>query len=81
MLSPHPDEAILDFHTMSDYKTVMTMKFLARLNFAVQMVKPGMLPLVTIKMVKFSLENGLVSASAEMLFFALPSTSQLLPII
>ena len=62
MHSQMSDEAILNFCIMSDYKKVMAMRFLARLNCAVHQVKPGMLPLVTIKMAKFSLEHSLVSA-------------------
>ena len=56
-----PNEAILNYRTTSDYKSIMTMKFLARLASPVQQVNPKLLPMVAIKMVLHSIEHGIVS--------------------
>jgi tetratricopeptide (TPR) repeat protein len=64
MLQEIPDETILSYHILSDSKKIMAMKFLAKLENSLQQVKPTMQPLVTIKMVRYTVEHGITPASA-----------------
>ena len=61
ILNKLPNESILSYPVISDYKKVMAMKFLARLVFPTREIRPRLLPLVAIKMINFTVEHGLVS--------------------
>ena len=61
-----PDEVILGFPIISDYKKVMAMKFMARMLFSVWETRPVLLPLIAITMVNFTVDNGLVSQNKRL---------------
>jgi len=63
MLDEVSDNTILSKQTLSEYKSLMAMSFLARLIFSVQIVKPSVLPLVTIQMISLTMD-GLSPMSA-----------------
>eukprot|EP00804_Cyclotella_cryptica_P021186 CCRYP_001485-RA/>CCRYP_001485-RA protein AED:0.02 eAED:0.02 QI:1/1/1/1/1/1/2/1352/1114 len=58
------DETILNYQTMSDFKKVMAMKFLAELGSPLQQVNPDLQPYVTITMVRLTIEHGLSPTSS-----------------
>ena len=61
MLQEISDETILSYKSS---EKVMVMKFLAKLESSLQQVKSSMQPLVTIKMVQYTVEHGITAASA-----------------
>ena len=63
-LSEIADETILSYHSMSDFRKVMAMKFLAELGNALQQVNPDLQPFVTITMVQLTIEHGLSPMSS-----------------
>eukprot|EP00804_Cyclotella_cryptica_P005299 CCRYP_015795-RD/>CCRYP_015795-RD protein AED:0.06 eAED:0.06 QI:0/1/0.8/1/0.75/0.6/5/465/1505 len=64
MLEGIPDETLVSYHIMSDHKMLMAMKFLAKLENSLQQVKPTLQPLVTIKMVRTTIEHGISCMSS-----------------
>jgi hypothetical protein len=64
MLNGIPDETLLDYPVMSDYKKLTAMKFLAKLEHSIQQVKPALQPWVTVQMIKLTIDHGLSPMSA-----------------
>jgi hypothetical protein len=64
MLNDIPDETILNYRLMSDYRKLTAMKFLAKLENSIQQVKPALQPLVTTEMIKLTISHGLSPMSA-----------------
>jgi len=50
---------LLNHRPMDDPLKVMAMKFLAKLEFLMQMTKPAWQPIVTVKMIQLSINHGL----------------------
>lgn len=63
-LSGISEDTLLRYHVLSDYKTIMVLKFLAKLGSSLQQVNPTLLPFVTIKIVELTIEHGLSQTSA-----------------
>jgi hypothetical protein len=64
MLDGIAQETLLSYHVLSDYKKIMVLKFLAKLESSIQQVNPALLPFVTIKIVEITMEHGLSPMSA-----------------
>lgn len=64
MLNTISEETLLNYHVVTDFKKVMAMKFLAKLETSVLQVNPSLLPYVTIKMVELTIDHGLSPMSA-----------------
>ncbi|KAL3778656.1 hypothetical protein HJC23_008640 [Cyclotella cryptica] len=58
------DSTLLSYHTLSDYKKVMAMKFLAKLEHSIQQTNTSLQPLVTIKIIQLTIEHGMSPMSA-----------------
>lgn len=63
MLSKIDDEALLNYHVCTDCKKVMAMKILAKMITCINQCKPSLGPMVTVKLVKLTIEHGLVRMS------------------
>jgi hypothetical protein len=61
MLNSITDETILNYHVTEDYKKTMTMKLLAKMLTCINQCKPSLAPCVTVKLVRLTIEHGLVS--------------------
>ena len=59
MLSAFSDKDLLNYRFMTDSRKLFAMKFLAKLEVSLQMIKPAMQPIVTLKMVQLTLAHGL----------------------
>ncbi|KAL3797973.1 hypothetical protein HJC23_013211 [Cyclotella cryptica] len=64
MLSDISDETLLSYRVMTDYRKVMAMKFLAKLEHSIQQVQPALQPFVTTQIVKLTIDHGLSPVSA-----------------
>ncbi|KAL7475442.1 hypothetical protein ACHAW6_001352 [Cyclotella cf. meneghiniana] len=64
MLNDIPDEILLNYRLMTDYRKVTAMKFLAKLENSIQQVKPALQPLVTTEIIKLTISHGLSPMSA-----------------
>jgi predicted ATPase len=64
MLSIIADDSLLNYRLMTDFKKVMAMKFLAKLELSVLQTNPALQPFVTIKMCQLSIDHGLSPMSA-----------------
>lgn len=58
------DETLLSYFVSSDHKTVMTMKFLAKLENSTQQINTSLQPFVTIKIIQLTIEHGMSPMSA-----------------
>jgi predicted ATPase len=61
MLNGIPDETILSYHITVDYNKGMAMKLLAKMISSINQCNPSLAPLVIIKLVRLTIEHGLVS--------------------
>lgn len=61
MLNAISDETILDYHISTDHTKIMAMKLLAKMTNCLIQCKPFLAPLVTVKLVRLTIEHGLVS--------------------
>jgi hypothetical protein len=57
------DDNLLNYRSMTDHKTIMTMKFLAKLEAVIQQVRPELQPFVTVKMLQLTMSEGFSSVS------------------
>eukprot|EP00804_Cyclotella_cryptica_P013696 CCRYP_016138-RA/>CCRYP_016138-RA protein AED:0.23 eAED:0.26 QI:0/0/0/1/0/0/2/0/855 len=64
MLNGISDEALLNYRVMTDYRKETAMKFLAKLENSIQQVKPALQPLITVQMVKLTIDHGMSPLSA-----------------
>jgi len=64
MLDSIAEESLLNYRVTADFKKVMAMKFLAKLETSIIQVNPSLLPFVTINMVELTIEHGLSPTSA-----------------
>jgi predicted ATPase len=64
MLDSIAEETLLNYRASTDFKKVMAMKFLAKLETSIIQVNPSLLPFVTINMVELTIEHGLSPTSA-----------------
>ena len=53
------DDDILNYRLMTDRKSIMAMKFLAKLENTVQQVRPDLQPFITVEMMKLTLSHGM----------------------
>ena len=58
-----PDESILNLHENKTKKNIITLKILSNLYHVLHFVKPSFLGAVSLRMVKLTMDNGLVSSS------------------
>jgi predicted ATPase len=71
MLNNITDETILNYHISTDYKKIMAMKLLAKMTNCLVQCKPLLAPLVIVKLVRLTIEHGLVS---ELIFTSTSSS-------
>eukprot|EP00804_Cyclotella_cryptica_P002686 CCRYP_009601-RA/>CCRYP_009601-RA protein AED:0.04 eAED:0.04 QI:400/1/1/1/0.8/0.66/6/302/1357 len=64
MLDEISDDTLLNYRVLSDYKEVMAIKFLAKLEGSINQVNPSLQPLVTIKIIQLTIEHGMSPMSA-----------------
>lgn len=64
MLNGVADETLLSYHTLSDYKKMMEVKFLAKLESSINQTNPSLLPFITIKILHVTIDHGLSPMSA-----------------
>ncbi|KAL3792871.1 hypothetical protein HJC23_004796 [Cyclotella cryptica] len=64
LLNSIADDTLLNYQVMADFKKIMAMKFLAKLELSVLQTNPALQPFVTIKMCELSMEYGLSPMSA-----------------
>jgi hypothetical protein len=57
------DDGILNYRSMTDHKTIMAMKFMAKLEATIQQVRPELQPFITVKMLQLTVSEGLSSVS------------------
>lgn len=63
MLNGLADDDILNYRPMTDDKTIMSMKFLAKLENVVQLVRPDLQPTITVKMLSLTISHGMSPVS------------------
>jgi len=59
MLKAYSNQALVEYKAMVDPKQIMAMKFYARLEIHLQMIKPALNSIVTMKMVQLSIAHGM----------------------
>eukprot|EP00804_Cyclotella_cryptica_P029852 CCRYP_010780-RC/>CCRYP_010780-RC protein AED:0.08 eAED:0.08 QI:0/0.8/0.66/1/0.8/0.66/6/45/1317 len=64
MLDGFTDDTLLNYHVLSDYKKVMAIKFLAKLENSINQANPSLLPFITIKIIQLTIEHGMSPMSA-----------------
>ncbi|KAL7484284.1 hypothetical protein ACHAW6_009928, partial [Cyclotella cf. meneghiniana] len=64
MLDGISDDTLLNYHLLSDYKKVMAIKFLAKLEGSVNQTNPSLQPFITMKIIQLTIENGMSPMSA-----------------
>eukprot|EP00804_Cyclotella_cryptica_P024001 CCRYP_020052-RC/>CCRYP_020052-RC protein AED:0.10 eAED:0.10 QI:2066/1/1/1/1/0.5/4/344/538 len=64
MLNGITDETLLCYHILSDYKKVMAIKFLAKLETSINQTNPALQPFITIKIIQLTIEHGMSPMSA-----------------
>lgn len=53
------DDDLLDYRVMTDRKSIMAMKFLAKLENTAQQVRPELQPFITVEMMKLTISRGM----------------------
>ena len=59
MLEGYTDEELLNYMPLVDHHKVMAMKFYGRCEVIFHMIKPWVLPIITLKMVQLSISQGM----------------------
>ncbi|KAL7481036.1 hypothetical protein ACHAW6_006712, partial [Cyclotella cf. meneghiniana] len=64
MLRGISSETFLQYHVLSDFKKVMTMKFLSKLENSMHQTNTSQQPIITMKIVQLTVEHGMSPMSA-----------------